>query len=232
MLLSCTVLVMAILFISGCSQDTTAEPPSTDENRPPVISEILADIQVNVKATTEIVCIATDPEGGTITYTWSADRGTINGSGSKITWTAPDTAGVCAVKVIVSDPEGLKAEQTLSILAKIPEVAEKPNQAPVIKDLIIHVKGKLPQSLTPDMEIPRVKRYTTAEFECIASDPDGGTLKYIWGATIGKLEGTGPKVQYIATTAETRVVISVTVVDDKNARANASMTIAVPCCSN
>jgi len=225
-------LIISLCFTIGCGQETTAEPAATAQNRVPVISEILTDVQVNVNGTTEITCVAVDPDGDTIHYTWTSDRGIIAGEGSKVTWTAPDTAGVCTIDVVVSDSGGLKAQQSINILATVPAAAEKPNQPPVIKDFIIHVKGKSPVSLSPDMDIPKVKRYTTAEFECIASDPDGGSLKYIWGATIGKLEGEGPKVQYTATTAAKRVVITVTVVDDNNARTSSTMNIEVPCCSN
>lgn len=227
------MIALAALFIAGCSNSSpTTEPPKTEENRAPVISQMLANIQVDVGGKTEITCVAVDPDEDTINYTWTADRGTIAGSDSKVVWTAPETAGVCVVKVIVSDSKGLKTEQSLNILATLPAATQKPNQPPVIKDFIIYVKGHLPVSLKPDMEIPKVKRYTTAEFECVAIDPDGDPLKYIWGATIGKLEGEGSKIQYIATTAEKRVVITVTVVDSNNARTSAVMNIEVPCCSN
>lgn len=226
-------MLLAAIFITGCNNPgTTTEPPKTEANRAPVISQILADIQVNVGGKTEITCVAVDPDGDTETYAWSADKGTIAGDGSKIVWTAPDAAGVCVVKVVVSDSKGLKTEQSLNILATVPAQTQKPNQPPVIKDFIIYVKGHSPVSLTPDMEIPKVKRYTTAEFECIASDPDGGPLKYVWSATVGELIGDGPKTQYIAKFAENRVVITVTVIDSNNARTSTLMNIEVPCCAN
>ena len=225
---------MLMVVVSGCA--TSAEPTTSEPaaNRAPVISQLIADIQVNIGGKTGITCIAVDPDDDIVTYTWTADNGTISGDSNEITWIAPDTAGVYAVTVIVSDDKGLKTEQTINIMVTPTAVSApvQPNQPPIIKEYLLLRKGIPTVTVTPETEKVRVKRFSSAEFECIAIDPEGGPLKYIWGATEGKLAGQGSKVTYTATTPDENIAITVTVIDDKNARATATFYIEVPCCGS
>jgi len=69
----------------------------------------------------EIKCTASDPKGGELSYKWSADRGTISGEGSKITWTAPLGATTVTVSVTVSNSIGSAA--TKSLVFKVEDCA-------------------------------------------------------------------------------------------------------------
>jgi outer membrane protein OmpA-like peptidoglycan-associated protein len=92
-------------------------PPPPPSNRPPTVacqpekSEITAGETVRCRAT------ASDPDGDSLTYTWSASAGSIRGSGAEVTF---DSAGVSApatitVTVRVSDGRGGTAEATCTI---------------------------------------------------------------------------------------------------------------------
>lgn len=53
-----------------------------------------------------------------ISYFWSSDHGSINGSGSNITWKAPDTEGIYFIHVTVDDGKGLTNHGQILILVK------------------------------------------------------------------------------------------------------------------
>jgi hypothetical protein len=80
------------------------------ENKPPAIAS-LAPLSPTVMAghSTLLTCLAQDPEGQMLAYSWSADCGELTGEGPRVTWFAPTSfpgnAGECAVNVIVSDGE-------------------------------------------------------------------------------------------------------------------------------
>lgn len=54
----------------------------------------------------EIKCVASDSEGGELSYEWSANGTTISEEGPMVTWTAPLQGGEVAIIVTVSDSSG------------------------------------------------------------------------------------------------------------------------------
>ena len=77
-------------------------------NTPPVIASVVAaDPVVPPVGSTTVTCTATDPDGDTLTYTWSApEGGSISGSGASVTWHAPSGEDTYTVEVTVSDGQG------------------------------------------------------------------------------------------------------------------------------
>jgi len=76
-------------------------------NNPPVIESLSTDCpRVKPAGTGTITCVASDPDGDELTYTWSAERGAISGSGATVTWTAPSEFGNYLITVTVSDGRG------------------------------------------------------------------------------------------------------------------------------
>jgi hypothetical protein len=73
-------------------------------NKPPTITN-LTPSATNVAPGTSctIGCVASDPDGDTLTYAWAATGGAISGTGSTVTWTAPATEGTYTISVTVSD---------------------------------------------------------------------------------------------------------------------------------
>jgi hypothetical protein len=65
--------------------------------------------------TTTITCVATDPDGDSISYGWSASEGDISGVGNVVTWVAPEKGGDFDVTVIVSDSKGGETTGNLRI---------------------------------------------------------------------------------------------------------------------
>jgi hypothetical protein len=64
---------------------------------------------------TQIECITAPRYGNGLTYEWTATAGSILGTGSIVTWTAPDVCGMYSVAVTVVDESGTEASRELSI---------------------------------------------------------------------------------------------------------------------
>jgi hypothetical protein len=73
-------------------------------NIPPVITSLTPDAtDVAPEASCTITCTASDEDGDTLTYTWSATDGTITGTGNSVSWEAPAAEGTYTISVEVSD---------------------------------------------------------------------------------------------------------------------------------
>ncbi len=82
-------------------------PITVGANQPPVISSLTANPSgVLYGASTTITCIANDPDGDTVNYSWSASGGNLTGVGNIVTWTAPQMGGSYTVTVLASDGKG------------------------------------------------------------------------------------------------------------------------------
>lgn len=74
---------------------------------PPIINRFIANPRkFNPGGTSRITCSAHDPNGDTLSFSWSAVVGSITGSDSIIQWTAPDSIGNYFVFCRVDDKHG------------------------------------------------------------------------------------------------------------------------------
>lgn len=200
-LASLIILVVTALLIGSCT------PP----NQPPVISSLTAnEEEINPAGSCQIECIASDPDEDELSYIWSADGGNISGGGSIVTWIAPDAVGAYTIAVQVTD--GRDGEATTQLTVKV--VA--PNQPPVI------------ESLTTEWQ--RLRKASSSTIECVASDPDGDELSYIWSKDGGNISGEGDTVTWVAPNAYGTYTITVTVTDGRGGEASESVDIIVCSC--
>jgi hypothetical protein len=227
-----TLIVIGIVCLGGCFKveppsvppDT---PPETSENTSPSIHYMAAQQQVLPSSTTEVRCVATDADDDTLSYTWSADGGVIDGDGSTIMWTAPEEEGDYTIEVTVSDGNGAVIGDSTPI-----SVVSKPNLAPVVS-LIVKPEGKpevtVTQDTATDMKEIRVPRNDTAEIHCIAEDPDGDDVQFAWAATGGRVTGEGAEVLYLAS-EKGKQSVTVTAIDSHGAKTRLSAYFDIPCC--
>lgn len=88
-------------------------------NTAPTINLLKAEPRkVDLGGMTEIECIASDKENDEITYEWFASEGFINGTGSKINWTAPNAEGNYYIVCKVSDPDGESSSDSIAIAVR------------------------------------------------------------------------------------------------------------------
>lgn len=98
-------------------------------NDAPEILDLVKSAQyVSPNGSMDVTANAFDSNGDPLTYTWTSTGGSISGSGSTVTWTAPGVEGVYQLTVTVQDNGGLSATKTISILVK--------NFAPTSGDII------------------------------------------------------------------------------------------------
>ena len=195
-----TILVIATFLFGSC----------TPTNKPPAISNLTADVKsVIPSGSCQVRCVASDPNGDSLSYIWSASGGNISGEGSVVTWIAPDAPGAYTLAVEVTDGRGGEATRQLTINVAV-------NHPPVIESLAT--------------EWPNVGKAGSSTIECVASDPDGDELSYIWSVDRGNISGEGPTVTWVAPNAYGTYTITVTVTDGRGGEASESISIEVcPC---
>ena len=136
-----------------------ADGPFGGINHAPVISSLIANpSSININETTAITCIASDEDVGDIlTYAWTKNGGTFEGStsGSTITWKAPSTKGNYTVSCEVSDGEASDSDQVIISVGDV-------NHSPLITS-------------TPVTSATKGQPYS---YDVNAFDPDGDTLAY------------------------------------------------------
>ena len=87
---------LVLIIYSGCSK----------QNEPPIIQSLTANSQsIYINKTTQLTCVATDPDGENLTYSWSSTNGYFSGDNTtgSVTWNAPDESGNHTIEVSVSD---------------------------------------------------------------------------------------------------------------------------------
>jgi len=113
------------LIISCQVSDGMNEPVSdsvqiqvyTRLNQAPVISNITASRRRIAPADTTILqCMASDPDGDSLTFDWTARAGIIENAGALATWKAPDSAGYFSIKCTVIDRFGGVAADSILIV--------------------------------------------------------------------------------------------------------------------
>jgi len=85
-------------------------------NRPPVVDSISGSGSVPANGNTPLTCFATDPDGDSLTYSWTCTRGSVSPpTGRSVTFNAPDTSGSVIVTATARDPHGTSDQRTKSI---------------------------------------------------------------------------------------------------------------------
>ena len=113
-----------------CEVYVPPPPPPPPPNRPPTVSLDCVKDTLLAGETTPCRATAADPDGDSLTYTWSTSAGKVTGSGPDATF---DSASVpcdttVTVTVQVSDGRGGTAQATDTVRVKCPE---KPKPEPV-----------------------------------------------------------------------------------------------------
>lgn len=185
-----------------------AEISAVPVNHNPSISSLSASpAAISTGAVSAITCLATDPDGDLLTYTWSAASGSISGTGSTVNWTAPALSSTYTITVTVSDSRGGSVQSSTNVV-----VARGINSPPVIS------------SLVPNPA--RISTGTASAITCTASDADADTLTYTWSAASGTIVGTGSTINWTAPVSSGNYTISVTVSDSYGGSVQTSTNVA------
>ena len=207
------ILVMSIavaIAAVSCTDEASDPPVITDPpgaTDPPVITALeVTSARVFPSGSTDIVCIASSPDGEELLYEWSCDDGEIEGTGATVTWTAPDSEGVYTITVTVTSGSGGQDTRDTTIQVQA-------NRPPIITGLTADAAWTLPSG--------------SLQITCEAEDPDGDELSYLWTATDGSISGTGADVTWTAPEDVGEHDITVVVSDDHGGSATRTLRVSV-----
>jgi hypothetical protein len=190
-------------------------------NAPYINTLVAAGDWVIPSSSLEIRCYAEDPERDELTYYWSTSGGNISGSGSQITWTAPQIPGMYNVTVTVKDAYGGADTRSVTITVA-------PDSPPLIENLIVTADHRYLKKANGSYLIGKEKN---CWIECFASSPWGGQLIYVWSATGGEIETHDSRAMWIAPNLSGQFTVTVTVSDFTGNRASKSIIFKVVACS-
>jgi hypothetical protein len=183
-------------------------------NDAPTITNLTADSSwTTPSGIIQVTCTASDPDReDVLSYQWTADGGTISGSGPAVNWTAPAGVGAYDITVVVKDGYGGEAvgKLSLSVNLGIPPTVEKLVVTPVSN---IYLRNSAVAGC--NFDVYKDKQYT---IECVASNVSGD-LSYQWSSTDGEISGQGQTITWIspdklsAGTAYINVTVTLTVSD-------------------
>jgi hypothetical protein len=89
---------------------------TVSSNRAPaIISLTAAPVNVTPGGSTVVTCVANDPDGDSVRYSWSCGDGTISGTGDRVSWISPNKNGDISVTCTVSDGKGAESKQTILV---------------------------------------------------------------------------------------------------------------------
>lgn len=98
----------------GTVQAKTAVTVSN--NRPPAITGLSAmPAYLSPGGSTNIRCVASDPDGDILRYSWHSSDGTVSGMGDKVTWVSPNKSGYFNITCVVSDGKGGEARRVIAV---------------------------------------------------------------------------------------------------------------------
>jgi hypothetical protein len=106
-LLATAGLAAVLLALAGCP---------TQSSDPPVITSVDGSRVIRARDSAWFACNAYDPQAVVLEYAWQVTEGRLGWSWGRYThWFAPDTSSEAVLHVTVTDNEGLKASETLTI---------------------------------------------------------------------------------------------------------------------
>jgi hypothetical protein len=89
-------------------------------NTTPVITSLTPSAtELPPEGSCTISCAASDADGDTLTYTWSATGGAITGTSDSVSWEAPAAEGTYTISVSVSDGHGGTASDSCEITVEM-----------------------------------------------------------------------------------------------------------------
>ncbi len=166
-------------------------------NYPPRIKSLAAEQQIAfLSQSIAIYATADDRDNNDVSYAWHASGGSITGSGSHVTWTAPEQADEYQISLRITDSRGGSdsTSLTISVIDNYPPQIIALTASPASIDV-----GEL------------------ATLTCQAIDADGGDLTYTWDANAGSFSGSDSTVIWNAPDQLGYYLIACTVTDDRGA---------------
>jgi len=185
---------MIAIIATGCGGGSS----SSESNHKPAIKSLTDFSELAVGESKKITVEAVDKDGDALTFKWNANQGSIEGNGKSVTYTAPSTAGVDNVSLLVND-----GKETVSTSFQI-KIIDK-----LIRSLNIAKNNLMTEEKTT----------LTADL--------GEASEISWTAEQGNIEGSGKEVTYIAPSTEVNDIITLTVKDSDGNEESESIDVSI-----
>src|SRR6266852_2346131 len=184
-------------------------PPPPNHSPVAACSVDPASVYAGSGGTVTVHVNASDPDNDSLTYSYSATGGSVEGTGPEARWSSTGAAvGSYTVNVKVDDGKGGTASCSADI-----RVEEKPNHPPTAS-LSVERSPILPGERTG--------------VTCNGSDPDNDPLTYSYTTTGGQIVGSGSNVQFDSTGLQPgSYTVNCSVNDGRGASADASGKVEV-----
>jgi hypothetical protein len=233
-IMSKAIICLAVICMLAISCSPAPRPPVVTlppkENQAPVARAVTGTSELKPSSTISVQVAAADPDGDKLTYKWSAVKGTIEGEGKQVKWTAPAEIGEYEVTCVVSDGRGGEASASGKF-----KVTDNPfgNEEP---DKTVFIQLSVPSGQAVEIN-RKVRIFTTPEIECEIMNEGTGKYTFAWSAPVGKLvgirlaEGNARRVGWIAPGVAGSYTVSVTVTDLAGNQAKGIVNFEVACCS-
>ena len=89
-------------------------------NTPPIIASLTpSTTEIAPEGSCTIGCVASDADGDSLTYTWTASGGAVTGTGSSVSWEAPAAEGTYTISASVSDGHGGTASDSVDVVVEM-----------------------------------------------------------------------------------------------------------------
>jgi FlaG/FlaF family flagellin (archaellin) len=207
------IMAVAVLFLAS----------SCTGNRQPVISSLAAEAEWTAPlGSLQVTCNASDLDGDELSYNWSASGGHITGTGSEVTWTAPEEIGGYYITIVVDDGQGGNDTGSLILIAAN-------GTMPIIETLIVTAQEpKYLKEYSWGYKAGKGKNY---DIECIASNTSG-ELVYQWLCDGGEISGEGSTITWTAPDTSGYFTVTVIVFDVAGYMDNESIVFEVASCTS
>ena len=168
-----------------------------------------------------VTCIISGSDGGGLTYHWSTNGGSIDGTGAVVDWIAPEQVGMYDIAVNITDGEGGQHTASISLVASN-------GPPPTIEHMIVTANHKYLKVSVEGYKVGKAQNYS---IECVASSNTSGNLTYEWSCTGGEINGEGSVINWTAPDQVVTVTVTAKVFDDLDNWVRKSVILEVVACS-
>ncbi|QTD49922.1 PKD domain-containing protein [Sulfidibacter corallicola] len=172
------------------------------ENQMPVINTFTVPAGAKVGESVRFSALASDPDNDRLSFTWTIDGSTLNGSEVAHTF---DSEGSYSVSLAVEDGRGGRATRQGTIVVSVDS-----NRDPIVNSVVVPRRGVAGEAVTLTVN---------------ASDPDGDDLTIAWDLGDGNT-AEGASVDHTYANAGT-YDMTITVTDGKGGRVDERASILI-----